>query len=105
MRIPWLSGLGALDGVEWTMMMLILFVVTLGLGFLVHSIMRDVGFGPIANGIIVVAAVYLGLYVRYRYFWNAPGNEAAITVLFGGATPLVALYILGMFNLRFLQRK
>ncbi len=105
MKIPWISGFSALGGVEWTMVVLMIFVVTLGLGFLVHAIMRDAGFGPIVNGVIVMIALYLGLYVRYHYFWNAPGNDVAITALFAGFAPLAALYLLGMFNLRFLQRK
>jgi hypothetical protein len=103
--IPWLSEINDLSGVDWVLFGLIIFVVASGAGFIVHAIMKEAGFGPLANGVIALVAALGGCWIRYRFLAHAPGNDMAITALFAMGTPLLVLYTMGTVNLRYFVKR
>jgi hypothetical protein len=44
------------------------FVVYLLSGFVTDSLIRPAGFGPYGNGVVAMAGVVIGIYVKYNYF-------------------------------------
>lgn len=58
-----------LEGFEATAFWLALFIGFLGAGFFVDYLMGKQGFGVFFNGIFVYLGGFVGLYLRYNYFF------------------------------------
>ncbi|MGD0719869.1 MAG: hypothetical protein ABR970_02325 [Roseiarcus sp.] len=91
--IPWLASVEDMPTLELWVFGLAIIALCLAAGFTVDFIMRDSGFGPVANGVLALAGVLLGIYLRYRLlaanslydFWltSGMGLGTACVLLFG----------------------
>jgi hypothetical protein len=90
-----MSGFGALSWSETLLLGLLVFVCGWGLGYIADGFMQELGLGPAANGIIIGCGVWLGLYLRYRYFMPPANFNVPLTVVFSAGAPIALLVALG----------
>ena len=99
---PFLDTIFALEGFEWVAFWLALFVGYLLTGFLVDSLMHNMALGPYINGLVVVGALFGGLYLRYNYFLRDPWFRyepiTTMTLCFGAVT--VVFSFIGVLKAR-----
>lgn len=81
--IPWLADLADLPVFEKAFLILIVIVVCMASGFLIDAAMKNLGLGPMANGIVALVGVFVGIYLRYRLIGSRFGDDAFLTVGFG----------------------
>ena len=94
--IPWLSELNTLSKPEVILLGLLFFACAWGVGYLVDGFMHEAALGPFANGIVVGCGVYLGLYVRYRYFLPPASLDLLLTAVFLAGAPIGLLFALSL---------
>lgn len=80
--IPWLADLEDLSPGEMAFVVLVGFVCCLAAGFILNAILKGLGFGPALNGVLALAGVFGGVYLRYRFFGNFRAEDTTTTILF-----------------------
>jgi hypothetical protein len=85
--IPWLEDFYTLSGVEKTFLVLSVFIIAFATGFVIDVIMRNLAFGPALNGVLAVAGVFGGIYLRYRLLAPYRADDLFLTMgsALGGA--------------------
>jgi hypothetical protein len=98
--IPWFADLADLSGVEKTFLFLAILIACFTTGFVVDVIMKTLAFGPALNGVLALAGVWAGIYLRYR--WLAPfrADDVYLTMGFALGTAFVLFVALGLVKSR-----
>jgi hypothetical protein len=81
--IPWLADLQDLPPFEMAFLILIVIVACMATGFFVDAAMKNLGLGPISNGVVALVGVFGGVYLRYRLIGSRFGDDAFVTIGFG----------------------
>jgi len=99
---PLLDYVFGLEGFEWVAFWLGLLVAYLIVGYFLDVVLRDLGLGPFINGLVVFAAVFFGVYLRYNYFRVEPwfNYEPYVTLMLCVAPPTLALALIAILRSR-----
>ncbi|MGO8800313.1 MAG: hypothetical protein ACLQE9_02395 [Roseiarcus sp.] len=92
--IPWLADLQDLSPFETVFLILIIIVVCMASGFLLDAAMKNLGLGPITNGIVALIGVFAGVFLRYRLLGSRYADDVFVTIGFG--LGFAVLLFLGM---------
>lgn len=80
--IPWFADLQDLTPFEVAFLSLIVIVACMATGFVVDATMKNLGFGPISNGVVGLIGVCAGIYLRYRLFGSHFADQVFVTISF-----------------------
>jgi uncharacterized membrane protein YeaQ/YmgE (transglycosylase-associated protein family) len=80
--IPWLADLQDLTPFETAFFVLMIIVACMATGFVVDATMKNLGFGPISNGVVGLIGVCLGIYLRYHWFGGHLADQVFVTIGF-----------------------
>ena len=99
---PLIDYVLALDGFERVAFWLGLLVSYLASGYLLDLFLRDLGLGPFLDGLVALAAVVLGIYLRSNFFRVEPwfNYEPYLTMTLCVATPTLALTAVAVLRSR-----
>ena len=99
---PVIDYVFALEGFECVAFWLGLLVSYLLTGYLVDSVLRDLGLGPFLDGLVVLAALIAGIYIRCNYFRVEPWfqYEPYVTMMLCVSSPTVALTAVAILRRR-----
>jgi len=92
--IPWLADIQDLSGAETFFLILMVIIGGATIGFAVDVIMKDLGLGPAANGVLALSGAFLGVYLRYRVFSPFRVDDTSMTI--GFAIGSAILLLLGL---------
>jgi uncharacterized membrane protein YeaQ/YmgE (transglycosylase-associated protein family) len=92
--IPWLADLQELPGAEMFFLILMVMIGAATIGFVVDVIMKDLGLGPAANGVLALSGACLGIYLRYRLLSPFRVDDVSMTI--GCAIGAAFLLLLGL---------
>ena len=100
---PFFTYIFALEGFEMVAFWLGSLIGFLIVGFTLDLLMHRQGFGPFLNGVFALLGVFLGLYLRYNYFFRDPWfrYEPYVTMALCFGTPAVLLVILSFLRNRY----
>ena len=99
---PFFQVISNLEGFEFYVFWLGVFVCSLIAGFLTDMLMGCIGFGPFFNALLVLAGVLGGVYLRYNYFLRAPyySYEPYLTIGLCAGVPAILLVALSLLRSR-----
>lgn len=99
---PVIDYVFALEGFECAAFWLALFVSYLITGYLIDLFLRDLGLGPFLDGLVVLAAVLAGIYIRCNYFRVEPWfqYEPYVTITLCVSSPTLALTAVAILRSR-----
>lgn len=80
--IPWLADLQDLSPFEMSFLVLIVIVACMATGFVVDATMKNLGLGPISNGVVALIGVCAGIYLRYRWLGSRYADDVFVTIGF-----------------------
>jgi hypothetical protein len=80
--IPWLVDLQDLSPFETAFLVLIVIVACMASGFAVDAAMKNLGLGPISNGVVALIGVFAGVYLRYRLLGSRYADDVFVTIGF-----------------------
>jgi uncharacterized membrane protein YeaQ/YmgE (transglycosylase-associated protein family) len=83
-----------MSGGEMCLLILMLVIGGATIGFVVDIIMKDLGLGPAANGVLALIGACLGIYLRYRVFSSSRADDVSMTI--GFAIGAAFLLLLGL---------
>ena len=90
---PLLDIIFGFEGFEFVAFWLGLFIALTAAGFLIDMMMGRQGFGPLLNGLLALAGVFGGVYLRYSYLFRAPYTSyepyVTMALCFGGPAVLI----------------
>ena len=92
--IPWLADLQDLPGGEMFFLILMVIIGAATIGFVVDVIMKDLGMGPAANGVLALSGGCLGIYLRYRLL--SPFHVDDVPMTIGCAIAAAFFLLLGL---------
>ena len=99
---PFLDYIFGLEGFECAAFWLGLLVAYLVIGYAFDFVLRDLGLGPFLNGLVVLAAVFCGIFLRYNYFRVEPwfNYEPYLTLTLCVVPPTLALAMTAILRSR-----
>jgi hypothetical protein len=100
--IPWLANLEELSGAELSFLVLMVAVACLVVGFVLDVIIRDLGLGPLPNGVFALVGACAGIYLRYRLLAPYRADDVFLTIGFALGTVFLLFLLLGVAKSRVL---
>jgi hypothetical protein len=97
--IPWLEDLEYLSTFERVFLVLIVIIGCMTTGFVIDAIMKNLGLGPIYNGVLALIGICIGIYVRYRFFAYR-ADDPILEIGFAIGVPVVLFLVLALAKTR-----
>ncbi len=92
--IPWFADLQELSPFETVFVVLLTIIACLASGFAIDAAMKNLGLGPITNGIVALIGVIVGIFLRYSLLGNRYTDDVFVTI--GFALGFAVLVFLAM---------
>lgn len=81
--IPWFADLQDLSPFEAVFVVLVVIIACMASGFALDAAMKNLGMGPISNGVVALVGVFAGVVLRYRVLGNRYTDDVFVTIGFG----------------------
>lgn len=98
--IPWMTDVNELSAGEFSFLLFMVLVACIIVGFIVHAIVQDAGFGPAPNGVFALVGVCAGIYLRYRLLAPYRADDLVLTIGFALGTAFVLFLTLALLKSR-----
>ena len=80
--IPWFADLQDLSPFETVFLVLLVIIACIVSGFALDAAMKNLGLGPISNGVVALIGVIAGIFLRYRLLGSRYGDDVFVTIAF-----------------------
>jgi hypothetical protein len=80
--IPWFADLQDLSPFETVFLVLVVIIACMASGFALDATMKNLGLGPISNGVVALIGVMAGIFLRYRLLGTRYTDDVFVTIGF-----------------------
>jgi hypothetical protein len=80
--IPWFADLQDLSPFETVFLVLVVIIACMASGFGLDATMKNLGLGPISNGVVALIGVVAGIFLRYRLLGSRYTDDVFVTIGF-----------------------
>jgi hypothetical protein len=95
-----MTAVNELSTGEYSFLLFIVLVACIIVGFIIHAIVQDAGFGPAPNGVFALVGACAGIYLRYRLLAPYRADDLILTIGFALGTVFVLFLALALVRNR-----